>query len=119
MWTLVDATNLYLTEQEPWKVAKADDEKLPDGGSAQEGRLATILVTAAEALRSLAVLLHPITPKAAQALWESLGAEAPLGALAVQPVDGAARFGALPAGTTVTKGASLFPRLEDPVVEGA
>ncbi|MDF2846568.1 MAG: methionine--tRNA ligase [Oerskovia sp.] len=119
VWTLVDATNLYLTEQEPWKVAKADDEKLPDGGSAQEGRLATILVTAAEALRSLAVLLHPVTPKAAQALWESLGAEASLGTLAVQPVDGAARFGALPAGTTVTKGASLFPRLEDPVVEGA
>ncbi|MHA7133418.1 methionine--tRNA ligase [Oerskovia turbata] len=115
VWTLVDATNLYLTEQEPWKVAKADEEKLPDGGAAQEGRLATILVTAAEALRSLAVLLHPITPQAAQALWESLGAEAPLGALAVQPVDGAARFGALPAGTTVTKGASLFPRLEDPV----
>ncbi|WP_030144216.1 methionine--tRNA ligase [Oerskovia turbata] len=119
VWTLVDATNLYLTEQEPWKVAKADDEKTPDGGSAQEGRLATILVTAAEALRSLAVLLHPITPKAAQALWESLGAEAPLGALAVQPVDGAAHFGVLPAGTTVTKGASLFPRLEDPVTEAS
>jgi len=121
VWTLVDATNLYLTEQEPWKVAKADEER--DGTAAdsawrQEGRLATILVTAAEALRSLAVLLHPITPKAAQALWESLGAEAPLGALALQPVDGAARFGALPAGTTVTKGASLFPRLEDPVTEG-
>ncbi|MBD7949649.1 methionine--tRNA ligase [Oerskovia rustica] len=119
VWTLVDATNLYLTEQEPWKVAKLDEEKTADAVSVQEGRLATILVTAAEALRSLAVLLHPITPKAAQALWESLGAEAPLGTLAVQPVDGAARFGALPAGTTVTKGASLFPRLEDPVVEGA
>lgn len=122
VWTLVDATNLYLTEQEPWKVAKLDEERDGTGSdavSAQEGRLATILVTAAEALRSLAVLLHPITPKAAQALWESLGAEAPLGALAVQPVDGAARFGALPAGTAVTKGASLFPRLEDPVVEGA
>ncbi|MFE4464992.1 methionine--tRNA ligase [Oerskovia sp. NPDC056781] len=122
VWTLVDATNLYLTEQEPWKVAKLDEERdgtAPDAAWIQEGRLATILVTAAEALRSLAVLLHPITPKAAQALWESLGAEAPLGTLAIQPVDGAARFGALPAGTTVTKGASLFPRLEDPVVEGA
>ncbi|OCI32642.1 methionine--tRNA ligase [Oerskovia enterophila] len=122
VWTLVDATNLYLTEQEPWKVAKLDEERdgtAPDATWIQEGRLATVLVTAAEALRSLAVLLHPITPKAAQALWESLGAEEPLGALSVQPVDGAARFGVLPAGTTVTKGASLFPRLEDPVVEGA
>ncbi|KZM36012.1 methionine--tRNA ligase [Oerskovia enterophila] len=122
VWTLVDATNLYLTEQEPWKVAKLDEERdgtAPDATWIQEGRLATVLVTAAEALRSLAVLLHPITPKAAQALWESLGAEEPLGGLSVQPVDGAARFGVLPAGTTVTKGASLFPRLEDPVVEGA
>ncbi|WP_265522640.1 methionine--tRNA ligase [Oerskovia flava] len=116
VWTLVDATNVYITEQEPWKVAKLPEEQAPDGGAVQGGRLATVLVTAAEALRSLAVLLHPVTPKAADALWESLGAEAPLGALALQPVDGAGRFGTLPAGTTITKGASLFPRLEDPVV---
>ncbi|GEA89697.1 methionine--tRNA ligase [Cellulomonas cellasea] len=114
VWTLVDATNLYLTEQEPWKVAKAPGEVGEDGLGVAGGRLATILVTAAEALRSLAVLLHPVTPKAAQQLWAALGAEAALGALAAQPVADAGRFGVLPAGTAVTKGASLFPRIEEP-----
>ncbi|ROS78708.1 methionine--tRNA ligase [Cellulomonas sp. PhB143] len=112
VWTLVDATNLYLTEQEPWKVVKT--EKDDDGVLPQGGRVATVLVTAAEALRSLAVLLHPVMPKVAQKLWDSLGAEVPLGQLAAQPVAGAGVFGALPAGTTVTKGESLFPRLDDP-----
>ncbi len=114
MWTLVEATNLYITEQEPWKVAKAAEEVGPDGASVQGGRLATVLVTSAEALRSLAVLLRPVTPKAAAALWESLGAEAHLGALDAQPVASAAAFGTLPPGTVVTKGASLFPRIEEP-----
>src|SRR5699024_5650136 len=52
IWTLVDAANHYVTDTEPWKVAK-DASALGDGG-----RLATILVTLAESLRSLAVLLH-------------------------------------------------------------
>ncbi|HWS58386.1 MAG TPA: methionine--tRNA ligase [Actinotalea sp.] len=113
IWTLVDATNGYLTEQAPWAVAKS--EVSADGTHPQGGRLATILVTAAEALRVLAVLLHPITPKAAAALWESLGASASIGPLAEQPVARAAPFGQLPAGTVVTKGPSLFPRIEEPV----
>ena len=53
-------------------------------------------------------------PKATSSLWAQLGAEAALGALAEQPLAGAATFGVLPAGTVVTKGDALFPRLEDP-----
>jgi methionyl-tRNA synthetase len=112
-WRLVDATNGYLTETQPWKVAKEPGETDADGRGVDGGRLATSLVTAAEALRALAVLLNPVTPKAAAALWESLGAEAMLGPLDTQPVASAASFGTLPAGTTVTKGAALFPRLDE------
>lgn len=108
VWTLVDALNMYITEQEPWKVAKDPEQTRPGG------RLATILVTAAEGLRALAVLLNPVMPQAASKLWESLGAEEHLGALDAQPTSDAARFGQLPVGTTITKGAVLFPRLEDP-----
>ncbi|MGP7960284.1 methionine--tRNA ligase [Sanguibacter sp. A247] len=108
IWTLVDAANHYVTDTEPWKVAK-DPAAGGDGG-----RLATILVTLAESLRSLAVLLHPVLPKATESLWEQLGAGVHLGALGEQPVAGAATFGVLPAGTVVTKGEALFPRLEDP-----
>ena len=126
IWTLVEATNGYLTEQEPWQVAKDPTERegaaaaagaaglAADAGFRPGGRLATILVTSAEALRTLAVLLNPVTPKAAAELWTLLGAEAALGPLAAQPVAEAGAFGRLPAGTTITKGASLFPRLENP-----
>lgn len=113
IWTLVDATNMYLTETEPWKVAKLPGE-IGDGGLGVEGgRLATILVTAADALRTLAILLHPVIPQAAQGLWTSLGGDDQLGLLAVQPVQTAATFGTLAPGTQVTKVPSLFPRLDD------
>ncbi len=110
-WTLVEATNGYLTEQAPWSVAKTETV---EGVAPTDGRLGTILRTSAEALRCLAVLLHPVMPKAAQALWSSLGAEPALGELAAQQVTSAASFGQLPVGATVTKGASLFPRIEEP-----
>ncbi|GAA2235687.1 methionine--tRNA ligase [Rarobacter faecitabidus] len=110
VWTLVDATNQYLTEQEPWKVAKLPGETDESGAGVQGGRLATILVTAAEALRALSVLLNPVIPTASAALWESLGAD---GDLAAAPLASAGSFGHLAAGTTVTKGAALFPRIEE------
>jgi methionyl-tRNA synthetase len=104
IWELVDVLNGYLTEQAPWQLAKAD---------ADRPRLETVLWTAAEGLRVLAVLLNPVMPKACAALWDSLGAAASLGNLADQPTAGAGRWGQLPAGSTVTKGAVLFPRLEE------
>lgn len=103
VWTLVDAANGYITEQQPWAVAK--DE-------AQRERLATILYASAEALRALAVLLNPVMPKATAKLWDSLGAEKALGALSAQPVGDAGRWGQLVPGAEVTKGDALFPRLD-------
>ena len=107
IWRIVDELNGYITEQAPWKVAK-------DAASSAEAadRLATILNTTAEGLRVLAVLLNPVMPKASAVLWDSLGAESALGALADQRIDTVATWGQLPAGTTVTKPASLFPRIE-------
>ncbi|MPZ94160.1 MAG: methionine--tRNA ligase [Propionibacteriales bacterium] len=102
--TYVGAVNHYLAEQEPWKVAKDD---------AARGRLATILFTAAESLRAVAVLHHAVMPKSSQQIWDALGAAAALGPLAEQRVGDAGRWGQLPAGVTITKGASLFPRLAD------
>jgi methionyl-tRNA synthetase len=105
----VSAVNGYLSEQEPWQVAKraADDP-------AAAARLATVLATAAEALRGIAVLLHPVMPKTTTELWRQLGAEDALGPIAEQRVDGIGAWGQLPVGTKVTKGAALFPRLEEP-----
>ncbi len=103
IWTIVDALNLYITENEPWALAKDD---------AQRGRLGTVLYTAAEGLRALAVLLSPITPVATGKLWTALGAGDTLGALPDQPIREAGRWGRLPAGATVNALAPLFPRVE-------
>ncbi|WBB57809.1 methionine--tRNA ligase [Streptomyces sp. WMMC500] len=107
VFDFIKKVNLYLTEQEPWKVAK-------DPSDEAQARLATILYTAAEALRAVAVLLHPVMPRTSQQLWSSLGAEPTLGPLADQRLAEAAEWGRLPAGARVTKGAILFPRLEEP-----
>jgi methionyl-tRNA synthetase len=104
IFDFVKLVNGYLTEQEPWKVAKTPSEST---------RLATILYTAAESLRAIAVLLNPVMPKSSATLWNSLGAAAALGPLAEQHVQDVARWGQLPAGTTVTRSAVLFPRLEE------
>ena len=100
----VQIVNGYLTTQEPWQVAK--DE------SARE-RLATILYTAAESLRAVAVLYSPVMPKSSARLWGALGADTAIGDLAHQPVREVARWGQLPAGARVSKGESLFPRLAE------
>ena len=108
IFDFIKLVNGYLTEQAPWKVAK-------DESAQAQARLATILYTAAESLRAVAVLLNPIMPKSSALLWESLGAQASLGDLPKQPVQDAGRWGQLPAGSVVTKGAVLFPRLEERV----
>ncbi len=72
IWTIVDALNLYITENEPWALAKDD---------AQRARLGTVLYTAAEGLRALAVLLSPVMPIATEKLWIALGAAETLGRL--------------------------------------
>jgi methionyl-tRNA synthetase len=107
VFDFIKLVNGYLTEQEPWKVAKGAD-------AASQARLATVLYTAADSLRAVAVLLNAVMPRSSAALWESLGAEASLGALADQRVQDAGSWGRLPTGSIVTKGAVLFPRLEEP-----
>jgi methionyl-tRNA synthetase len=101
----VAQVNGYLTEQEPWTVAKDDSAE-------GRGRLATILYTAAESLRAVAVLHTPTMPKTSAALWESLGAADAVGPLADQDIRDAGRWGQLPAGARLTKSAALFPRLD-------
>jgi len=98
--------NAYVSEQEPWQVAKDDS----DAGRA---RLGSIIYAAAEALRGVAVLHHAAMPKTAAALWRMIGAETGIGDLAAQDVRSAGRWGQLPAGVTLTKGEPLFPRLPD------
>jgi methionyl-tRNA synthetase len=101
IWELVDGLNLYLTEQEPWILAK--DE-------ANRARLGTILYTSLEGLRTLAVALTPFIPQATAKLWASIGHE--LGGLESQPLLEAASWNQLVVGKKINELESLFPRVE-------
>ena len=103
VWTIVDALNGYITEQEPWALAK---------DPAMSKRLATVLYTCAEGLRALAVLLSPVMPIATAKLWQALGAVDALGSLDAQPLRSAGDWGQLPAGTITEALEPLFPRIE-------
>ncbi|MBD3942442.1 methionine--tRNA ligase [Microbacterium sp. NEAU-LLC] len=103
IWTIVDALNLYITENEPWALAK--DE-------AQRARLGTVLYTAAEGLRALAVLLSPVMPESTEKLWIALGAAESIGRLQDQPLREAGAWGVLRPGSSVNGLAPLFPRVE-------
>ncbi|MDQ1129151.1 methionine--tRNA ligase [Microbacterium sp. SORGH_AS_0888] len=103
IWEIVDALNGYITENEPWALAKDD---------AQRERLGTVLYTAAEGLRALATLLSPITPVATEKLWVALGAAESIGRLADQPLRAAGEWGQLRPGSSVNGLAPLFPRVE-------
>jgi len=104
VWTIVDTLNLYITEQEPWVLAKDD---------ANRDRLHTVLYTAVEGLRAIAVGLSPVMPTATQKLWDALGLGEALGALTDQHLSRAGQWGIVPAGIRVSSLDSLFPRIEE------
>lgn len=103
LWRLVEAVNGYITEQEPWVLAKDD---------AQAERLDAVLYTSLDALRALAVTLSPFMPETTEKLWVGLGADTSLGALQDQIIPDAGHVGVLPAGSAIAELSPLFPRIE-------
>lgn len=96
--------NGFVTEKEPWVVAKE---------ITRQAELMAILYNTADAIRALAVLLHPVMPATCEVLWSSLGADKTLGAIGDQRIADVSNWGQLPSGSRVVKGAVLFPRLEE------
>ena len=96
--------NGYVTTKEPWAVAKDPSRK---------SELDEILYNTAEALRGLAVLLHPIMPISTTKLWRSLGAEDTLGPINSQKISDVFHWGQLKPGSRINKGEILFPRLPE------
>ena len=99
----VDAVNGYVTDQQPWALAKDPDRR---------ERLATVLYTIEESLRAISVLYSPVMPTAMAALWKSLGADTAVGPLGDQLVT-RSEWGVLPPGTAISKPEQLFPRLPE------
>ncbi len=97
VWELVDALNGYITEQEPWALAK---------DPANRERLETVLNTAVRGLGTLAVLLSPVLPKASAKLWTSLGGN---DTVQSQRIDRAWEWAGA---ASVSPLEALFPRIE-------
>jgi methionyl-tRNA synthetase len=93
IWLRIRRLNRYVEERAPWQLAR-------DPGSADA--LDQTLVSLAEGIRVLSVLLHPYMPSSTQRLLEALGGSE----LTLDRAEFAPRGG----GGTVTELAPLFPK---------
>jgi methionyl-tRNA synthetase len=105
LWTIVAATDGYLTASAPWKQA----ESLTD--EQQRALRATVLYTAAEAIRIVTALVYPVLPEAAAKVWAQLG----LGEIQKADLKNIA-WGGLKPGTRLGELGPVFPRAEKDAV---
>jgi methionyl-tRNA synthetase len=104
-WALIAAVDKYIVENEPWALG----EKQDDGS---RSRLATVLYTAAEALRIATALAHPVMPEATAKIWSQMG----LGDIKKLDLSALA-WGQLPLGTKLGEVQPVFPRADKSAIE--
>ena len=100
IWKLVGDCNKYIDATAPWVLAK--DE-------ANKERLGTVMYHLAECVRIVAVLIGPFMPNTPARVFQQLGMTEP-----ELTTWASLAFGGLKAGTKVTKGEALFPRIDIP-----
>jgi methionyl-tRNA synthetase len=98
IWNFVRRTNQYLEQSKPWLLAPQPEK---------EAQLDTVLYSAAEALRLLAIYLAPFIPDASNRILSQLG----LGPIGESAWIHEAAWGSVPL-TSVAAGPLLFPRIE-------
>ncbi len=106
LWTIVAATDGYLTASAPWK----QSESLTD--EQQRALRATVLYTAAEAIRIVTALVYPVLPDAAAKVWAQLG----LGDIQKADLKQVA-WGGLKPGTKLGELGPVFPRAEKDAIQ--
>ena len=98
IWELISAANKYIVENEPWSLAK---------DPANREKLSTLMYRLLEVLRNTAILLSPFMPQAAQKIMSQIG----LDAIEKFNLDVIRQNEPLPAGAALSRGDSLFPRV--------
>jgi methionyl-tRNA synthetase len=100
-WAMVAAVDGYLTASAPWKQPESitDDE--------QRAFRATVLYTAAEAIRIITALVYPVIPDAAAKVWAQLG----FGDIRTADLKNLT-WGGLKPGTKLGELSPVFPRAE-------
>jgi methionyl-tRNA synthetase len=105
-WALVAAVDKYIVENEPWALGEKQDED-------SRSRLATVLYTAAEALRIVTALAHPVIPDATAKIWVQIG----LGDIKQFTLNELS-WGQLRLGTKLCEVQPVFPRADKSAIEG-
>ncbi len=99
IWDLVAEVDKYLVLEQPWVLAE---------DASKRDRLATVLNTAAQALRVAAALAHPVLPQATERIWQQLGQRPPLSKQQLDQL----QWGQLAPGTRLGKVEAIFPRAD-------
>jgi len=99
IWRLISNIDAYLTSAQPWAMAE-DQSKRP--------RLERVLYVAAESLKFVTVLAHPVLPHTTEKIWKQLGQTSPLGEVRIDRL----QWGQLKPGTKISKAEALFPRID-------
>jgi methionyl-tRNA synthetase len=99
VWEFINITNKYIVENEPWTLGKDP--------SAKE-KLTAIMYNLLAALRAIAVLISPFMPQTAEKILQQIGA----GNTEKLDLASVLNWGSLCAGNPLTRGESLFPRIE-------
>ncbi len=95
-WELIRYLNKFVDRSEPWALNKRGERE----------HLEAVLYSLLEGLRASCTMIAPFMPEKAAEMAQSLGLQS-------TPVLDKFQWGVLPAGLTINRGASLFPRIED------
>jgi methionyl-tRNA synthetase len=99
IWRLITEIDQVITKLKPWKLYE---------DPASHPLLHAILWAAAEGLRLVIVLSHPVIPDATQRIWEQLGQAGKLADVRIDQL----QWGRLESGTRIGKPEAVFPRVE-------
>ena len=126
VWSWIAQADQFLTEAKPWAVgSKRDSWAEPWTGSESTlewiadpalkwrpasnlAALQQVLYVAAETLRCIVVLAHPVIPDATQRIWEQLGQTGSLADVRIDEL----KWGGLKPGTKIGKPEAVFPRMD-------
>ncbi len=98
VFSVISRANKYIDETTPWILAKSEEKK---------PRLACVLYNLLEVLRITTGLLVPFIPISCEKAWNQIGATKEM-----TTWDTLSTFGVLPRTVSVTKGDTLFPRID-------
>ena len=98
-WSIIARVDKMISDAKPWELVKTEE---------QRETLNAVLYRAAETLRWLSVLLHPVMPETTQKIYEQIGLTGKLDAIDPTKIE----WGTLKEGTRVGEVKPLFPRID-------